>query len=68
MLLRGINPGHARTLHFQLLWVGLILPTIWTPLEHSGSLRVEGHALYITGTIVDIAFYVNVLQIFAKYE
>ena len=27
-----------------------------------------GHALHIMGTIVDTAFYVNGLQIFAKYE
>ena len=48
--------GRARTLHFRLPWSGWILPTNWTPLEHSRRFRVEGHTLHITGTIVDICF------------
>ena len=37
-------------------------------LEHCWNILEEGHVLHIMGTIVDTAFNVNGLQIFAKYE
>ena len=46
-------PLHA-PLHFWLPWAGSILSTTWPPLEHSQRSHVEGHAHFITDTIVAI--------------
>ena len=40
------NSVHA-PINFQLPWVGLILLTTRKALEHSGRVRVEGHALHV---------------------
>ena len=48
------SPVHA-PLHFRLPWVGWTLPTTTKPLERSRRVYIEGHALYILGTIFAIA-------------